>query len=84
MSIITPRSLSEGVTPFYQEMRKVAECLEKIAQQHNITLAKCPPIDSNHHVEPQITLKSVLAVQPANALADMMQKAENGDKKCHW
>jgi hypothetical protein len=79
--------LNEGLLPFYQVMRKVSDCLEEIAQQHNITLPKCPPIDWDYHVECQInigTLKSARAVPPANALADMMERAENGDSKYHW
>ena len=90
ISLIPPsetRILNEGLVPFYQGMRKVGECLEKIAQQHNITLAKCPPIDSDYHVESQIdagALKSALAAPPAKTFADMIEKAANGDNKSHW
>jgi len=81
------RILNEGLIPFYQAMRKTTECLEKIAQQHNITLAQCPPIDSDYHLESKIdvgTLRSALTAPPAKVFTDMMEKAASGDNKCHW
>lgn len=86
------RLLNEGLIPLYQGFRGVKESLETIAEQHNITLPQCPPIDSDYRVESQINrpvLHSALTAElapPPKAMADMMDKVATGAgaNKYHW
>jgi len=83
------RLLNEGLIPLYQGFIAVEKALKKIAQEHNIPLNQCSPIHPDYRIESQIdskTLESVLTGQPAQAMADLMEKAVSGtrDGKYHW
>lgn len=83
------RLLNEGLVPLYQGFTAVEEALRKIAEEQNIPLNQCSPIHPDYRIESQIDskiLESVLTGQPAQAMADLMEKAVNGtrDGRYHW